>query len=184
MQHSSRKWHAVYTRPKCEKKVAAQLTRKRITHYYPINTIQKESNERNQSVSEPLFSSIVFVYVNPIEQLEVSKTSGVINFMYWLNRPAVINEAEIEEIRKILNGFSGIQLRKTSVRPGEEIKFSSKSLTLREGNIMEVSPNMFSVSLPSLGYILEAEVKREEHAIINSLSMSTIYSKIKLSLLS
>ena len=185
MQNSTRKWHAVYTRPNFEKKVAFQLSKKKIIHYCPVNTVQRELNEKYQSVSEPLFSSVVFVYVNAIEQIQVSQTSGVINFMYWLNRPAVIPEQEIDEIRKILSGFSEIQLRRTKVNLHEEVLVSSDTLQVRSGNVIEVSPDRVQVTLPSLGYVMEAAVKRRSsHETINNLAlhnqtMQKLYSRIK-----
>jgi transcription antitermination factor NusG len=185
MQNSSRKWHAVYTRPNCEKKVISQLAKKKIICYYPVNIVQKELKNRNQSVAEPLFSSVVFVYVNAIEQLEVSATAGVINFMYWLSRPAVIRDEEIEEIRKMLSDFSGIQLRKTQVNQDGQVKVSIESLKMREGNVMEVSATTVTVTLPSMGYIMEADMRRSSEEVVSSpAAILKIYTRIKHSLLS
>jgi transcription antitermination factor NusG len=184
MQNVNRKWHAVYTRPNYEKKVVSQLARKRITGYCPVNIVPKHLNDKNQAVSEPLFTSVVFVYVNVLEQLEVSRTHGVVNFMYWLNKPAVICDDEIDEIKKILAGFSIIQLRKTRVNTKEYMEVVSDSLKIQAGNVMEVSADRLKVTLPSLGYILEAEAKRNSGEIINHLTMSQLYTRIKHRLLS
>jgi transcription antitermination factor NusG len=184
MQNSLRKWHAVYTRPNCEKKVASQLSKKKIIHYFPVNTVQREYKNKSQSVSEPLFTSMVFVYVNAIEQLEVSQASGVISFIYWLDRPAVIHDDEIDEIRKMLADFSGIQLSKTTVNTSGQVKVSIDALKIREGNVMEVGTTSVQVTLPSLGYILEADVRRNTQEISNSPAIIKMYTKLRASLLS
>ena len=91
-----RKWLAVYTRPRWEKKVNQLLAEKGVERYCPLNKIRRKWSDRVKVVEEPLFKSYVFVKVNDEDRTDVRMTPGVINFVYWQGKPAVIKEKEIK----------------------------------------------------------------------------------------
>src|SRR5450755_3783860 len=110
-----KKWFVVYTKSRCEKKVADLLTRKGIEHYCPLNRVQKQWSDRKKIVIEPLFSSYVFVHIDETEQTLMRTTDGVINFVYWLGKPAIVRSEEIVAIREFLNDYKNVRLEKTTV---------------------------------------------------------------------
>src|SRR5215211_2634080 len=93
------KWYAVYTKPRWEKKVADLLTRKQIENYCPLNKVKRQWSDRKKIVMEPLFQSYVFVRVPKNMLTMVRETSGVLNFVYWLQKPAIIRDEEIDLIK-------------------------------------------------------------------------------------
>ncbi len=112
---TEKKWYAVYTKSRCEKKVANQLSQKGIEYYCPLNRVQKQWSDRKKIIFEPLFNSYVFVKISSEEQLAVRQTSGILNFVYWLSKPAVIRNDEIEIIKQFLNEHSFVKLEKVKV---------------------------------------------------------------------
>ena len=58
-----RKWYAIYTKPRWEKKLAEKLEEKRIDHYLPMVKTLKLWSDRKKWVNEPLFKSYIFVHV-------------------------------------------------------------------------------------------------------------------------
>ena len=76
---------------------------KKVEVYCPLNKVQKQMGGQKKIVFEPLFSSYVFVYITEQEHLGIKQTDGVINFVYWLDRPAVIRNEEIDTIKKFLH---------------------------------------------------------------------------------
>ncbi|MEO7049924.1 MAG: transcription termination/antitermination NusG family protein, partial [Ferruginibacter sp.] len=88
-------WYAVYTKSRCEKKVASLLAKKKVEHYCPLNRVVKQWSDRRKLVFEPLFTSYVFVKATDAEMATIRQTNDVINFVYWLGRPAVIKDTEI-----------------------------------------------------------------------------------------
>jgi len=161
MQNSSKSWYAVYTRPKWEKKVAQLLAKKKIDYYCPVNKVQRQWSDRKKVLLEPLFTSYVFVWLNESEQFQVCQTDGVINFVYWLGKPAVIRNEEIDAIKRFLADFSEVRLEKKHVNLNDHVRIINGPLMMREGNVLEVRYNTVKVSLPSLGYTLVAEVRKE-----------------------
>src|SRR4051812_47816627 len=99
----NQKWYAVYTRPRWEKKVAEILSSKKIENYCPLNKVVRQWSDRKKIVHEPLFTSYVFVHVEDGKLGKLRQIDGIINMVYWLGKPAVIRDVEIETIKRFLN---------------------------------------------------------------------------------
>jgi transcription antitermination factor NusG len=155
------KWFAVYTRPRWEKKVAELLAKRKIEHYCPLNRVQRQWSDRKKLVYEPLFTSYVFVNLTDKEHAIVLQTPGIINFVYWLGKPAVIRNEEITTIKQFLNEYSHVRLEKTQVNLNDHVRIINGPLMMRKGNIIEVRNSTVKVMLPSLGHALVAEVRKE-----------------------
>jgi len=153
-------WYAIYTKPRWEKKVASLLARKNIENYCPLNKVQRQWSDRKKIVMEPLFQSYVFVNVSNLEQTLVRETSGVLNFVYWLQKPAVIREEEIEVIKRFLNEYHHVQVEKSTVNLNDKVRIIGGPLMMREGNVLEVKNKTVKVLLPTMGYTLVAEIEK------------------------
>lgn len=160
-------WYAVYTKSRCEKKVATLLAKKKIEHYCPLNRVVKEWSDRRKLVFEPLFSSYVFVRATDNEMATIRQTNDVINFVYWLGRPAVIKDVEIENMQSFLDVYTNVQLEKTAVNVNDLVRITSGPLMEMEGNIVSIQNNKVKVALPSLGYQLVAEVKKSNIEVLD-----------------
>ena len=159
--NENKKWYAVYTRPRWEKKVAEILTRRKIETYCPINKIVRQWSDRKKVIDEPLFTSYVFARVSESDIAALKQANGVINLVYWLGKPAVIQDSEIEAIRNFLSEYINIKLQKTPVSVSDKIKVLSGPLMEMEGEVLSVKSRTVKVGLPSLGYLMFAEVETE-----------------------
>src|SRR5450631_2423581 len=110
MNDHSPYWYAVYTRPRWEKKVAGLLQDKGFEHYCPLNKVMRQWSDRKKVVLEPLFKGYVFVQVAEDKKWELMSINGIVNYVYWLGKPAKIRNSEIETIRKFLNEFPEVQV--------------------------------------------------------------------------
>ena len=97
-----KKWFALYTKPRWEKKVSKVLDSKGIECWCPLKKTEKQWSDRKKIVEEPLFSSYVFVHIDETERTKVLMTDGILNFVYHVGKPAVIREEEIDIIKKYL----------------------------------------------------------------------------------
>jgi transcription antitermination factor NusG len=154
------KWYAVYTKPRWEKKVADLLTRKQIENYCPLNKVKRQWSDRKKIVMEPLFQSYVFVRVPKNLLTMVRETSGVLNFVYWLQKPAIIRDEEIDLIKRYMNEYQNVHIQKATVNINDKVRVLSGPLMMREGNILEIKHKTVKVLLPSLGYTLVAEIEK------------------------
>lgn len=154
-------WYAVYTKPQAEKKVAASLTKKKLEVLVPMVYTKTKTFRKNKFIFEPLFKSIVFVNATLEETQALKQTSGVINLLYWLGNPAVIDASEIKAIREFTENYRNIRVEPTTVNNEEEINNYNGSSISIEGKLYAVKNKTVKVKLPSLGYYLSAELEEE-----------------------
>lgn len=157
---TEKKWYAVYTRPRWEKKVHQLLQNKDIESYCPLNKVCRQWSDRKKMVMEPLFYSYVFIHVNVSEIVPVKQTDGVINLVYWLGKPAVIRDEEIEIIRQFLDAHEHVYLEKVKVDINNKVKIIEGPFMDMEGVVVDVMHNSVKVVLPSLGYALIAPLTK------------------------
>ena len=103
MKQDEKKWMAVYTKPRWEKKVYKTLTLKSVESWCPLQKVERQWSDRKKIIEDPLFKSYVFVRITDIERLAVLQTEGVLNFVHFLGKPAVIKDEEIQTIKSFLS---------------------------------------------------------------------------------
>jgi transcription antitermination factor NusG len=153
-----RTWYAIYTKPRFEKKVHGWLQAKAIESYCPLTRISKQWSDRIKVVEEPLFKSYVFVQIAEDQKTEVRLTDGVVNFVYWLGKPAKIKDEEILTIKKFLKEHDNVRAERIEFRPDQRIMVNSGVLMDREGVVMKAFKNKVIVLLDNIGFQLVAEI--------------------------
>lgn len=114
-------WYAVYTKPRAEKKVTDRLEQLGIDAYCPMITRIRQWSDRKQKVLVPVIQSHVFVQLEEQERTCVFQVPGVLRYLFWLGKPAVIRGFEIEVMKKVLSG----KIEKVAVsqyHPGDRLK--------------------------------------------------------------
>lgn len=163
-----KKWYAVYTKPRWEKKVNSLLTEKGFESYCPLNKVRRKWSDRIKLVEEPLFKSYVFVNIEESDRNNIRMTNGVMNFVYWLGKPAVIKEKEIIAIKNFLNEYEDVQITPIQLSPSQRVKITTGPLMDREGKVVDIRGKMVKVAVDSLGYILMAYINRTKLISVNS----------------
>ncbi len=154
-------WYVVYTKPHHEKKVSLLLSKKRIENFCPLNNIKTKSLRRNKLLQEPLFKSYVFVNISVPDINAIRQTDGVISLLYWMGKPAIIKDDEIETIKEFTNDHQNIELERTQVNTSEMVKIIAGPSYSIEGKILALKNKNVKVNLPSLGYTLVAKIEDE-----------------------
>jgi transcription antitermination factor NusG len=88
--------------PRWEKKIDSVLIRKGMESWCPLQKIERQWSDRKKVIEDPLFKSYVFVRIDDTERAKVLMTDGVLNFVHYLGKPAVIKNEEVETIKKYL----------------------------------------------------------------------------------
>lgn len=155
-------WYAVYTKPRWEKKVARLLEERGIENYCPLNKTIRQWSDRRKIILEPIFKSYVFVKVEEEKKWELKKVNGILNFVYWLGKPALIRESEIETIKKFLNEFTDVQVREqTKLKVNSKVRILQGVLMNYHGLLIELSGNTAKVRIDSMGISLHAQFDRK-----------------------
>ena len=154
-------WYAVYTKPRWEKKVAATLLEKGIENYCPINKVIRQWSDRKKMVMEPVFKGYVFVKLEENKKWQVKDVNGILNFVYWLGKPAVIRDEEIDTIRKFLNEFEDVQVEPKGVVVNSEVRIRQGVLMNYHGVVVEVLGNRAVVKIETLDIQLSAHFDKK-----------------------
>ena len=155
---SKRRWLAVYTKPRWEKKIDQLLKDKGIVSYCPLNKALHKWSDRMKLVEEPLFKSYVFVHVTEEEEKNVRFVNGVLNFVYWLGQPAVIKQLEIDRIKRFLNEYSNVQVQALDFQPNDVVIINAGALMEKQAKVIRKKGNKVELEIESLGYRLVAFV--------------------------
>ncbi len=154
------RWYAIYTRPRWEKKVNLLLQQKGIESYCPLNKVRRKWSDRIKTVEEPLFKSYVFVRISEEQRSAVRTTNGVVNFVYWDGKPAVVRDREIQTIRRFLSEYEAVDVVKLEFEPEDRVRVVSGPMMDQEGRILEVKNKIAKVCIDSLGYMLVAHIDK------------------------
>lgn len=139
-QEAEKKWFVIYTRTRWEKKVDLLLRQKGVDSYCPVRTVRNQWADRKKTVELPLFNSYVFVNINYKEELKVRQTHGVINFIYYMGKPAVVRNQEIEEIQEILCRNQDIEVSSIKdLNIGDKVLIKNGVLCNHEGNVIQIA---------------------------------------------
>ena len=165
----SKNWYAVYTRPKWEKKVAGIFTRNNIENYCPLNKVNRHmGGDRKKIALEPLFTSYVFIKVSETDLTFIKKTEGVINMIYWLGKPVVIRDAEIDMVKIFVRECTNISLEKRPIQSVDTNSSDNTPFTEIKNSFLGLTARNIKMELPSLGYVMHAEAEKGNVRIIES----------------
>jgi transcription antitermination factor NusG len=160
-------WHAVYTKPRWEKKVAALLEAKGIEFYCPLHKVEKQWSDRRKTVLEPLFKSYVFVKVAVSKKWELLDIDGIVSYVYWLGKPATINDSEIITIRKFLKEFDSVEVVEGQLEQNSKVKVREGILMDYQGIVLRVYGNRASIQIESMGLQLTASIEKRNLELIS-----------------
>lgn len=164
----NKQWFVLYTRSNCEKKVASLLSKREIENYCPLNKVYRQWADRKKIIDMPLFSSYVFIHAQEKDLSAIkSVTSNIVNLVYWLGKPAVVREEEIDSIKYFLNEYTNIKLEKRNVDINEEVLVVRGPFYNQQGVVKSIKNNSVVVSLPSLGYSMIAEIPISNIKMLN-----------------
>ena len=143
-------WYALYIKPRKEQKVAQQLEQLGFTIYLPLKTEIRQWSDRKKKVISPMFSSYVFIQIEESKRQEVFIIDGVLNYVFWLGKPAVIRDEEMEVMRREIDQPNS-DIFVTAIQPGEKIKLQDGVFKGQEATVEYISNQKIHLFLPSLG---------------------------------
>ena len=135
---AKQQWYAVYTKARNEKKVAEFFTRGGIDHYLPLVVKEKMWSDRKKKVTEPLFTSYIFVHISEKEHLPVLKTPGVVKFVSFEGRKVPVRDVEIEAIKRFAETGEELLTNEQDYVVGARVRVVRGSLKDLEGRLISV----------------------------------------------
>ena len=145
-----KKWFVVYTRPQQELKVASQLSAMGITIYCPTITLIKQYSDRKKKVTRPLLSSYVMVELEENQRQKVFACNGIVRYLFFLGKPAVVTAPDITLMQDHLNGIYN-DLKVTILSVGDSHTINEGPFSGVTGKVVDINNTKVKLELASLG---------------------------------
>jgi transcription antitermination factor NusG len=158
-----KKWYVVYTKPRWEKKIDSVLLRKGIESWCPLQKVERQWSDRKKIIEDPLFKSYVFVHIEDTEKTNVLMTEGVLNFVHYLGKPAVIRDEEVATIKSYLSekDASIYIISQEGFKEETKIRVNHGVFMGNEGTVLRGGKKKVYVKLESLGQVMVVEFPAE-----------------------
>lgn len=165
---NAKKWFVIYTRPRWEKKVNQLLQMQGITSFCPLRKVKSKWADRIKNIEIPLFNSYVFVHISPKEELKVRLTLGVMNFVYYMGKPAQVRPSVIDSIKELLEIFPEAEVVSLQgMEVGDRVKIKEGIMKQKQGQIIKLQGKDVLIVIDSLNCALITKVPSSNLELIN-----------------
>lgn len=146
-------WYALYTKPKQELKTAEKLIAIGIEAYCPSKTEVRQWSDRKKKVTVPLLTSYVFVQIEEKERHLVFDIPSVVQYVFWLKKPAVISDQEMQLLKEsIEKPYKELQIRE--IQKGDLIEIHEGPFKGQTAEVISKSNRKTKVVLKEIGMTL------------------------------
>ena len=132
-----KRWFALYTRSRWEKKIHEALQEKGIESYLPMQKILRQWSDRKKWVDEPLLRSYVFVRIYRKNYLEPLKTLGVVTFVKTAGEMSPVQDEEIRILKIISGSGEEVHITTEDFKKGDPVEVVSGNLKGLYGTLVQ-----------------------------------------------
>ncbi len=156
-----KKWYVLYTKPKTEMRSADLISSLGIEVYCPVFKTVRQWSDRKKKVTEPLFKSYIFVFIEEEDRERVFEVPGVVRYLFWLGRPAIVRNVEIAAIRQFLSEDLDTT-KPLGYEYNQDLKIVQGALKGHQGKYLYSKKGNLILQIESLGIVIKAEVHQSQ----------------------
>ena len=153
-------WYVLYTKSRCEKAVVSKLAVAGIEVYCPLLKRKKLWSDRWKWVEEPLFRSYCFVQLEDKDRDSIFTVPGVIRYVYYCGKPAIIREKEMDLLKIWLMQYDHDSIQSEKLNISDRIKIRSGALMDKEAEVLENKGNYALLFLEELGLRVKVDLRK------------------------
>ncbi|GAB2580993.1 UpxY family transcription antiterminator [Spirosoma areae] len=153
-------WFVLYTKSRSEKLVAEKLRERGIEVYCPLIKTKRQWSDRIKVVEEPLFRSYCFVNLQENERASVFGVPGIVRYLFWQNKAAIVRDLEIDAIKLMLNEVDHNLIEIKSFKPGDQLTIASGLFTNASGQIVRQQGKIVLIMLDALQLSLSIDLTK------------------------
>jgi len=155
----TKNWYVLYVKPKNEKKVAERLSSHQLDVYCPMIKEVKQWSDRKKTIEVPLFKSYVFVNITECERQKVFEVPGVVRYLFWLGKPAIVRDIEMETLKKWLSDDTVENYSLTKLESGDRVAIKRGALKDKQAEIIEIGKTRVKLILEGMGVVLNMKLR-------------------------
>ena len=153
-------WYVLYTKSRYEKAVADKLALSSIEVFCPLLKRKKLWSDRWKWVDEPLFRSYCFVSLEDKDRDSVFTIPGVVRYVYYCGKPAIIRSKEIDLLKSWLMQYDHDSIVAENLNVNDRIRIRSGALMDKEAAVLESKGNYALLFLEDLGLQVRVDLRR------------------------
>ena len=161
-QSNVKKWYVLTTKSRQEKKVTETLRNAGFTVYCPLQNVKRKWSDRVKVVEEPLFRGYVFIQLEDNKRDEIFNVVTSIRYLFWLKKPAIVRDQEIETIQKWLGHFDHEYIQIEKLERGSLVQLNSGPFMGQEALLVDYGQNKAVIRLKNVGLQLSVSLNDNE----------------------
>ncbi len=165
-------WYVVYTKPRNEKKTADLMEKRGIVSYCPVQKQLRQWSDRKKWVEMVVIPSYVFVRCREQERHMILQIPGVVNFVYWLRKPAVVRDEEMVALQNFLERHHEDKIEVEELKPGMTVEVDGGPFNTKKGTVLSVNKTKARIEIEGLRIALVATLNRVQVKAINPIKPS------------
>lgn len=151
-------WFAIHTKPRNELKVCERLLSLGITAYAPTFIDVRQWSDRKKKLRVAYFPSYVFVQLEDRERQRVFCHPGVLRYVFWQGKPAVIRDEEIDMIQNYLEGRNKHQVLIERLKVGDCVVLLRGGFKNQIAYVEQLGNNKARLIFPELGFKITTQI--------------------------
>lgn len=154
------KWYVIYTKARFEKAVAEKLALNGVEVYCPLLKTRKKWSDRWKWVEEPLFRSYCFVRLEDDERDKIFSVNGVVRFLYYCGKPALVRDEELDLLKSWLDQFSHESIESSVFNASDKVVLKSGPLMDQKAEVLNSKGNYIILRLETLGVQIKVDLRK------------------------
>ena len=136
-ERGRKRWYALYTKSRAEKKAERELLLKGLEAYLPLEKRLKQWSDRKKWVYEPLIRSYIFIRANNKELYQAYYTPGIVTIVNFEGKPAPIPDKQIQAIKEVLRSGEHFEVTSDEFDVGEMVEIQAGKLKGFQGELVK-----------------------------------------------
>jgi transcription antitermination factor NusG len=171
---SEKKWFALYTRSRAEKKVLLELEYAGIEAYLPLITRMRKWSDRLKKVEEPLFRSYIFVCIHQNQYFNAVNVPGAMRFVSFESKAVEIPEKQIEAIRYYLSDPESLSSDEQPIAAGQLVRVKRGQMEGLIGRLVRYkNKHRLLVIIEAIGQTITLNIPRTQVEVVNEAKKET-----------
>ena len=140
--------------------VADKLAKAGVEVFCPLLKRKKLWSDRWKWVEEPLFRSYCFVRLEDRYRDQIFSVPGVVRYVFYCGRPAIIRENEMNLLKNWLIEYDHESIQTETLNVNDRIRIRSGALIDQEAEVLEKKGNYALLLLEDLGLQVRVDLRR------------------------
>lgn len=128
-----------------------------IESYLPLVKQVKQWSDRKKTVEEPLFTGYLFVKLLPSELDKPRYVNGVVNYLSFEKRKAIVTETEIDNLKHLVDNGYALNQDIDCIKIGSKVKLLLSSFKNEVAFVEELNNDFAVIFFESLNQYIKVK---------------------------